>query len=79
MSRGRHSSSFTHTSVPYESWSLVQTGCREEAFQGRGAELGKYIAHPPIPTCKTLPGDLLAQASENRLVCTQIMSEKLSL
>lgn len=36
---------------------LVQTGCKGKAFQGRGAEPGEYNAHPPIPTCKTLPGD----------------------
>lgn len=57
LTRGPYSSSCDHTSVPRRTWGLVQTGCRGEAFQGRRAELGEYNAHPPIPTCKTLPRD----------------------
>lgn len=54
VSRAAHSSC-AHTSVPHRGWDLVQTGCSEEAFQGREAEPGEYNLHPLIPACTALP------------------------
>lgn len=76
VSRAAHSSC-AHTSVPHKGWDLVQTDCSEEAFQGRETEPDECNLHPLIPTCTALP--ILAQASENRLICAKIVPKTVSV